>query len=96
MVDESHRITGIIDWKTAGWYPDYWQYGQHHAASVQIWRLARMDRTYRAAEMGISGIQAARRVCSRTNFDKTVEFDGVKWKLLAFRNKINCCLSFAK
>ncbi|KLJ13250.1 hypothetical protein EMPG_11803 [Blastomyces silverae] len=23
---ESLRITGIIDWEVAGWYPDYWEY----------------------------------------------------------------------
>ena len=26
MVDESHHITGILDWEAAGWYPDYWEY----------------------------------------------------------------------
>jgi Phosphotransferase enzyme family len=26
LVDESHRITGIIDWEKAGWYPRYWEY----------------------------------------------------------------------
>ena len=26
MVDAQYRITGIIDWEAAGWYPDYWGY----------------------------------------------------------------------
>ena len=25
MVSDGH-ISGIIDWETAGWYPDYWEY----------------------------------------------------------------------
>ncbi|KAE8323535.1 kinase-like protein [Aspergillus sergii] len=28
MVDENGNVTGIIDWKYAGWYPDYWEYAQ--------------------------------------------------------------------
>ncbi len=26
MIDRSGHITGVIDWKLAGWYPDYWEY----------------------------------------------------------------------
>ncbi|KAJ9369323.1 hypothetical protein DTO282E5_5985 [Paecilomyces variotii] len=28
MVDEQNRVTGILDWEHAGWYPDYWEYAQ--------------------------------------------------------------------
>ncbi|OQE44712.1 hypothetical protein PENCOP_c002G01014 [Penicillium coprophilum] len=28
MVDEQNIITGILDWESAGWYPDYWEYAQ--------------------------------------------------------------------
>ncbi|EER41151.1 predicted protein [Histoplasma capsulatum H143] len=34
MVDENYQITGLVDWKYAGWYPDHWEY-------VQIMRPAR-------------------------------------------------------
>ncbi|KAI9755127.1 MAG: hypothetical protein M4579_004393 [Chaenotheca gracillima] len=45
MIDEDHRITGILDWEAAGWYPDYWEYVNIWKPSVdrdwQTW----MDRT---------------------------------------------------
>ncbi|CAG8124898.1 unnamed protein product [Penicillium salamii] len=25
-VDENGNITGILDWETSGWYPEYWEY----------------------------------------------------------------------
>ncbi|RMZ69297.1 kinase-like domain [Pyrenophora seminiperda CCB06] len=25
-VDDTGKITGIIDWETAGWYPEHWEY----------------------------------------------------------------------
>ncbi len=28
MVNETHRITGILNWETAGWYSDYWEYAK--------------------------------------------------------------------
>ncbi|KAJ6147311.1 kinase-like protein [Penicillium chrysogenum] len=28
MVDEHNMVTGILDWESAGWYPDYWEYAQ--------------------------------------------------------------------
>ena len=28
MVDEQNMVTGILDWESAGWYPDYWEYAQ--------------------------------------------------------------------
>ncbi|KAG6286903.1 hypothetical protein E4U45_008284, partial [Claviceps purpurea] len=24
------RLSGIIDWETCGWYPDYWDYTKAH------------------------------------------------------------------
>ncbi|KAM3425799.1 hypothetical protein NHJ13734_009924 [Beauveria thailandica] len=28
MVDDTGRITAVLDWEYAGWYPDYWEYMQ--------------------------------------------------------------------
>ncbi|EGX87893.1 protein kinase domain protein [Cordyceps militaris CM01] len=28
MVDDAGRITAVLDWEYAGWYPDYWEYMQ--------------------------------------------------------------------
>ncbi|XTI94786.1 hypothetical protein V2W45_1473897 [Cenococcum geophilum] len=61
IVDQTHRITGILDWEAAGWYPNYWEY-------INIWKPSRdhdwqtwMDRTA-PRKWDRSGINAARRV----------------------------------
>ncbi|KAI8963630.1 kinase-like protein [Daldinia sp. FL1419] len=39
LVDErSGRLSGIVDWETAGWYPDYWEYTKAHYAIKFKWR----------------------------------------------------------
>lgn len=38
LVDESGRLSGIVDWETAGWYPDYWEYTKAHYATKPKWR----------------------------------------------------------
>lgn len=30
LVDENGRISGIVDWECAGWYPEYWEYTKMH------------------------------------------------------------------
>ena len=30
LVDEMGRISGIVDWECAGWYPEYWEYSKMH------------------------------------------------------------------
>jgi aminoglycoside phosphotransferase (APT) family kinase protein len=30
LVDEMGRISGIVDWECAGWYPEYWEYTKMH------------------------------------------------------------------
>ena len=63
MVDEKNdfKITGIIDWELAGWYPEYWEYINIHKPSMdkdwQIW----MEKTA-IEKWNISGINAARKV----------------------------------
>jgi hypothetical protein len=62
MVDETHRIIGILDWEAAGWYPDYWEYANimrpgYGYKDWQVW----MDRTA-PKKWDFTGIQAARRV----------------------------------
>lgn len=60
MVDEkSMKITGIIDWERAGWYPDYWEYSNVMKPSMykdwQKW----MDLTA-PKKWDMRGIMAAR------------------------------------
>ncbi|KAG9227958.1 hypothetical protein BJ875DRAFT_390396, partial [Amylocarpus encephaloides] len=26
LVDEEGHITGFLDWESAGWYPEFWEY----------------------------------------------------------------------
>jgi hypothetical protein len=39
MVDKG-RITGIIDWKFSGWFPEYWEYVQSQVSPSHVlyWR----------------------------------------------------------
>ncbi|KAI5777817.1 kinase-like domain-containing protein [Geopyxis carbonaria] len=30
LVDENNKISGIVDWECAGWYPEYWEYTKAH------------------------------------------------------------------
>jgi thiamine kinase-like enzyme len=34
------KITGIVDWETAGWYPSYWEYSTAWNVNLQneFWR----------------------------------------------------------
>ncbi|KAG9233424.1 hypothetical protein BJ875DRAFT_464182 [Amylocarpus encephaloides] len=64
MVGETNHITGILDWESAGWYPDYWEYAnimrpQYLCEDWQAW----MDRTA-PEKWDLTGIQASRRVLS--------------------------------
>ncbi|KAI0474428.1 kinase-like protein [Xylaria cf. heliscus] len=61
LVDKDGKITGLIDWETAGWYPDYWEY-----AKTQLqWKtgdfMGWMDRT-RPQDWDITGIHKAARI----------------------------------
>ncbi len=64
MVDEQYRITGIIDWEAAGWYPDYWGYANimRPACRRGDWQEY-MDRAApQSLKCNLEGIKAARRV----------------------------------
>jgi hypothetical protein len=61
MIDDQNKITGILDWEYAGWYPDYWEYAQiMRPAFWGDWSMW-MDQTA-PQRWDISGINAARRV----------------------------------
>lgn len=61
LVDESCRITGIVDWELAGWYPEYWEYANIMKPSRDKDWQSWMDRTA-IQRWDLSGIIAARRV----------------------------------
>ncbi|MCJ1467407.1 hypothetical protein MMC07_006031 [Pseudocyphellaria aurata] len=63
MVDRSSgRVSGVVDWELAGWYPDYWEYANiMRAPSTDLdWQRC-MDRTA-PRRWDLEGIKAARRV----------------------------------
>lgn len=55
------KIAGIVDWKNAGWYPDYWEYANMMKPSRDRDWMAWMDVT-KPQEWSIKGITKARRV----------------------------------
>lgn len=61
LVDDSGRITGIIDWELAGWYPEYWEYANIMKPTRDEDWQSWMDRTA-TQRWDLSGITAARRV----------------------------------
>lgn len=61
MVDISGRITGVLDWENAGWFPEYWEYANIQKPSRDEDWMAWMART-KPVEWDITGIMLARRV----------------------------------
>lgn len=45
MVDADGRITGILGWEKAGWYPDHWEYTKMMAPACEEDWQACMERT---------------------------------------------------
>jgi hypothetical protein len=68
MVDDQNKVTGILDWEWAGWYPDYWEYAQimrrafwtDKSAGAWNWSLW-MEKTA-PQRWDLRGIDAARKV----------------------------------
>ena len=48
LVDGSGKISGIVDWKCAGWYPEYWEYTKAHFAvrCTPRWIVNVIDRVF--------------------------------------------------
>ncbi|KAH8160006.1 hypothetical protein CIB48_g8241 [Xylaria polymorpha] len=61
LVDEAGRITGLIDWEFAGWYPDYWEYAKTQLQWSTKDFMRWMDRT-RPQDWDITGIHKAARI----------------------------------
>ena len=36
------RISGIVDWENAGWFPGYWEYTKSHFTVKRHWRWLRL------------------------------------------------------
>lgn len=50
LVDEMGRISGIVDWECAGWYPEYWEHSKMHFAvrRTSRWIVDVVDRSFPA------------------------------------------------
>ncbi|KAI1907384.1 hypothetical protein LOZ12_005161 [Ophidiomyces ophidiicola] len=48
ILAENGRVSGIIDWENAGWYPEYWEYTKAHytVRSVIHWLADVVDRVF--------------------------------------------------
>lgn len=36
------KLSGVVDWATAGWYPEYWDYTKGHFVTKMHWRWLKM------------------------------------------------------
>ncbi|KAL4948503.1 kinase-like protein [Aspergillus filifer] len=61
MIDDASKVTGIVDWEAAGWYPGYWEYAQILRPSLRGDWPKWMEKTA-PKKWDLSGINAARRV----------------------------------
>lgn len=52
LVDpRTRRLSGIVDWENAGWYPEYWEYTKAYFITKLAWRwLAIMDAVFGGKE----------------------------------------------
>ncbi|KAJ8106730.1 hypothetical protein OPT61_g9348 [Boeremia exigua] len=48
LVDETGRISGIVDWECAGWYPEYWEHARMHftVRRTQRWTADVFDQIF--------------------------------------------------
>ncbi|KAL4936580.1 hypothetical protein BDV06DRAFT_216562 [Aspergillus oleicola] len=61
MIDDAGKVTGVVDWEAAGWYPDCWEYAQILRPSLRGDWPKWMQKTA-PRKWDLSGINAARRV----------------------------------
>lgn len=61
MVDDNKEIVALLDWESAGWYPDYWEFAKMMIFSDEHDWQNWMDRL-KPTPWDITGIQKARRV----------------------------------
>jgi len=63
LIDENGRISGIVDWECAGWYPEYWEYTKMHfgARFTPRWIADVIDQVFLGyrEELRAEGILAA-------------------------------------
>ncbi|EGE08674.1 hypothetical protein TEQG_07633 [Trichophyton equinum CBS 127.97] len=48
ILAENGRITGIVDWENAGWFPEYWEYTKMHytVRSLERWLVDVVDSVF--------------------------------------------------
>ncbi|RJE21499.1 Phosphotransferase enzyme family [Aspergillus sclerotialis] len=48
ILGENGKITGIVDWENAGWFPEYWEYTKMHytVRSLTRWLADVADRVF--------------------------------------------------
>ena len=61
LVNQQGQIVGLIDWESAGFYPDYWEYAMMRRMSQHDEWQASM-RSLRPKNWDVTGVEKARRV----------------------------------
>ncbi|KAL5332672.1 kinase-like domain-containing protein [Aspergillus crustosus] len=61
LIDEQNKVTGILGWEHAGWYPDYWEYAQAIRYDLQGDWPDWMEKTA-PRKWDLTGLNAARNV----------------------------------
>jgi aminoglycoside phosphotransferase len=63
LVDENNRISGIVDWECAGWYPEYWECSKMHftVRATSRWIADVIDQIF---PMYYDEVQAENLLCS--------------------------------
>ena len=71
LVDENGRVSSILDWESAGWYPEYWEYTQMHFATpknMSDW-LQAMERVMTKYDDELVAEEALRKRYSSADYD---------------------------
>ncbi len=65
-MDQCGRVTGIVDWECAGWYPEYWEYTKAHFAVryTIVWLADVVDRVFTGYRRGTLCGKHAFRPCN--------------------------------
>jgi hypothetical protein len=84
MIDDYHKITGILDWEWAGWYPDYWEYAQIPRSAFGRWGTSRFGWKRQRRRNGTSVGSMLRVGCCFDNdiiimYEKEKEKEKEKW-----------------
>ena len=72
LVDDHGRVTAVLDWENAGWYPEYWDYTQMHfrvPEGMEEW-LAMMEKVMKRYDREVEAEECMRQRYATQDYDK--------------------------